>query len=1091
MLYSVDSLDKSCFIKKHCKIMKKILSVVLFSIFSLCVYGQTTINDAYALSQEGKHEEALELANSILYQDSIKQDSVALIFDYCTISFIFRNSGNFTVAYEYLTKSLSIWDKCLIEKDDLYLNLKNNLVFDLRNLGKYQEALALQDEILTYRIALNGPNSKEVAEAHGNMGLLYKEVYDSKNALLYFSEQLRIYNQLIDKHSDDYIKTLYNIAEEYANSSQYTKAIDNYQLIADLLKESIGENSPKYWTALNNVSDAYSLSGQYTKALELQKMVVENLESLVEKNDENYLKALGNLSTYNYNCGNYQEAVLLSEEVCEIIENSFGKKDPLYLTSMNNHAFLISKIGEYLKAIEIEEETVNLTREVLGENNVLYAMRLSTLGTFYAGLGNYDKAIHLEKEALEIEKNTIGENNDAYALSLNNLAQYLSNSFRWNEGLEYQIKSCSVLENTVGKNHPKYASALRNLAQCYRMNLDLNKSTELYLESLRIIEEVEGVDNIDYALSLQGISANYSKQKNYTKAIEMQSKANEIVKKIIGKNSDIYLTGLGNIGLYYEVSGDYDNASKYYLQYSEAITRRINNDFLLLAKSERKHLLQEHKSVVNGMIELALNMNNSRVNENAYNLILMNKGSLLDPEKEIRNTLYNNINTKTQFEDIERSMSLLNRMYTVPGSDEAIDSIQGHIEKEIKNLTNKVPDFKKYINVVDCSWKDIRDKLQENEAAIEFFNFFPISLEPVQPLIYVAAILRKEYEYPKIVKLCIKSDVRNSNSKRLYDLIWKPLEQYVGDVNKLYFSACDTLNALPLEALNMEAKINSDNYVMCRLSSTRQLVREYRNTLPKNAVLFGGLEYNIQHKDNTSKKRKKRSTLDDISFDTQNEIDSVELILKTANISDVKKYDGLKGTEEAFKALSGSEVNLLHISTHGYYYSIQQFYEDSIPIPNIAKSGLNIYQNKWEEHSLSRTGLIFSGVNEAMLDGKSNGNDGYLSGLEIEKLNFKNLDLLVLSACETGLGDTFDSDGVLGLQRAFKLAGAQSIMMSLWKVDSEATILLMTEFYRQYLNGKSKQRSLQAAKNYLRNYKDRDYSSPMYWAAFVLLDALD
>ena len=183
---------------------------------------------------------------------------------------------------------------------------------------------------------------------------------------------------------------------------------------------------------------------------------------------------------------------------------------------------------------------------------------------------------------------------------------------------------------------------------------------------------------------------------------------------------------------------------------------------------------------------------------------------------------------------------------------------------------------------------------------------------------------------------------------------------------------------------------------------------------------------------------------------------------------------------------------MLHISTHGYFYSIQRFYEGNIPIPNIAQSGLNIYQNKWEEHSMSRTGLIFSGVSDVVTDNETiNDDDGYLSGLEIEKLNFKNLDLLVLSACETGLGDTFDSDGVLGLQRAFKLAGAQSIMMSLWKVDSEATILLMNEFYRHYLNGKSKQQALQAAKNYLRNYKEEDYSSPKYWAAFVLLDALD
>lgn len=1064
---------------------------MLFFISSLCVFGQTRINDAYALSQKGKFDEAVELANSILCQDSIKKDTVALINDFCTLSFIFRDSKNYSEANRFLTKGIAIWDKCHMEKDDLYLTLKNNIVYNLKNLGKYQEALTLQDEILSSRITLNGPNSKEVAEAFGNMGLLYRYMYDSPNAILYFSEQLKIYDQLFDKHSDYYLTCLKDIAQEYINCSQYNRAIENFQLIADLAKESVGESSPHYWSALNNVSEAYRLSGQYKKALDVGKMVVDNLENLVAKNDENYLKALGNLATYYYLCGNTKESLIIAEEVCGIMKESFGEKDLLYLTSMNNLAFFYFNTGDYLKAIEIEEKAVDLTKEILGENDNLYAMRISTLGTFYARLGNYDKAIHLEKEALEIKKNTIGENHEEYAVSLNNLAQYLSSSLRWNEGLDYLIKSCSILERTIGKNHPRYASALKNLAECYRQNLDLKKSTELYLEALNIIENAEGVENLDYALVLQGVSGNYSKQKDYTKAIETQSKANEIVKNVIGTNNEVYLAGLSNIGLFYEESGDYENAAKYYLQYSEAITKRLKKDFLLLAKSERRHILQEHKSVVDGTIELALNMNNSRANEDAYDLILLNKGSLLDTEKEIRNTLLNNTNAKTKIEDLERSMSLLDRMYTVPGNDEAIDSIQNHIEKEIKRLTNEIPDFKRYNNVIDCSWKDIRDKLQKNEAAIEFFDFFPISLEPVQPKIYVAAILRKEYEYPKIVKLCIDSDLRKTNDTRLYDLIWKPIEDYVDGVNRLYFSACDTLNALPLEALNMEAKINSDNYVMCRLSSTRQLIKDYRNLLPKNAVLFGGLKYSKKSNETNSKETKLRSTIDDISSDTKNEIDGIASILKTANISCVK-YEGLNGTEKNFKSLSGSEVNLLHIATHGYFYSIQRFYEGNIPIPNIAKSGLNMFQNKWEEHSMSRTGLIFSGVSDVVTDNETiSDDDGYLSGLEIEKLNFKNLDLLVLSACETGLGDTFDSDGVLGLQRAFKLAGAQSIMMSLWKVDSEATILLMNEFYRHYLNGKSKQQALQAAKNYLRNYKEEDYSSPKYWAAFVLLDALD
>jgi tetratricopeptide (TPR) repeat protein len=187
---------------------------MLFFISSLCVFGQTRINDAYTLSQKGKFDEAVELANSILCQDSIKKDTVALINDFCTLSFIFRDSKNYSEANRFLTKGIAIWDKCHMEKDDLYLTLKNNIVYNLKNLGKYQEALTLQDEILSSRITLNGPNSKEVAEAFGNMGLLYRYMYDSPNAILYFSEQLKIYDQLFDKHSYYYLTCLKDIAQE-------------------------------------------------------------------------------------------------------------------------------------------------------------------------------------------------------------------------------------------------------------------------------------------------------------------------------------------------------------------------------------------------------------------------------------------------------------------------------------------------------------------------------------------------------------------------------------------------------------------------------------------------------------------------------------------------------------------------------------------------------------------------------------------------------------------------------------------------------------------------------------------------------------
>jgi CHAT domain-containing protein len=204
----------------------------------------------------------------------------------------------------------------------------------------------------------------------------------------------------------------------------------------------------------------------------------------------------------------------------------------------------------------------------------------------------------------------------------------------------------------------------------------------------------------------------------------------------------------------------------------------------------------------------------------------------------------------------------------------------------------------------------------------------------------------------------------------------------------------------------------------------------------------------------------------------------------------VKTFFDQEGTEEAFKALSGKNIDLLHISTHGYYFPKYSSF-------NVRKP-LLIRQNtiSFEDEALIRSGLYFAGSNAFLLKKEllNYFEDGIATASEIAKLDFQDLDLVVLSACETGLGD-LESDGVFGLQRGFKKAGARSLLMSLQKVNDYATRLLMVEFYKNYLGGSSKRESLIRAQNYVKHFKDNEgynvFSDPSYWASFVLLDAID
>ena len=203
--------------------------------------------------------------------------------------------------------------------------------------------------------------------------------------------------------------------------------------------------------------------------------------------------------------------------------------------------------------------------------------------------------------------------------------------------------------------------------------------------------------------------------------------------------------------------------------------------------------------------------------------------------------------------------------------------------------------------------------------------------------------------------------------------------------------------------------------------------------------------------------------------------------------STLRLITDISGTEESFKSLAGSSTDIIHLATHGFFWS-----EDDAQKRNYVTflNPSNRSSQSNEDKALMRSGLFFSGANIG-LKGETlpvDVEDGVLTALELSNMNLGNVDMVVMSACESGLGET-SGEGVFGLQRGFKLAGANTLLMSLWKVDDTATKILMTEFYNNYLSGKSKQESLRLAQEALRSHSE--YHNPEYWGAFILLDGLN
>lgn len=309
---------------------------------------------------------------------------------------------------------------------------------------------------------------------------------------------------------------------------------------------------------------------------------------------------------------------------------------------------------------------------------------------------------------------------------------------------------------------------------------------------------------------------------------------------------------------------------------------------------------------------------------------------------------------------------------------------------------------------------------------------------------------------------------------------------------------------LPMESSNnpFQPGLISDSFKLYRISSSRELLhKRWKGNIPgMNAAIYGGIEYNAPiedvvldsmqypelisngHRDATDN-NKLRSARSVVSFlpGTKNEATKIaELFTKGGNGFKANLRTGVEGSEASFKALSGQDFNIIHVATHGVYSPLNAYSEYA-----------HFFQmGETEDEILERSGLLFSGANHALKGGiiPANVDDGILSSMEISTLDLHDVTLVVLSACDTGNGD-ITSDGVFGLQRGFKKAGVQSILMSLWDVDDDATCFLMSAFYQYLISGKSKHEALELAKQDVRSTPG--WEDSQYWAAFVLLDAFD
>ena len=986
-------------------------------------------------------------------------------------------------------------------------------------------------------------NSAEIiyATSMHDLGYKYFSSYEFKIALDYTQKAVNLRRKLLGENNLDYIKSLHNLAFCYARLGDYNKAVVIGEQVCSLIK--INKNWDElYAIAVHLLGQYYWGIGNISKSIEIGEKAIGLCKEILGETHDEYAASLSSLAYYYMNIAHWGKALNLEEKALKIFILNQNQRG--IANSYMNIGIIKFNNNDYNTAIKKIEYARDLFEEIKHPD---YYSTLGTLTLCYNRIGNYNKAILLGEKALLGYKGLFGEQSHQYATTLSNLSEsymYVGNKEKY---IQYTNLSLEIQEEIFGSNHHVYALALANAAFMYGTHINVKKALEMNQKAIDIyiannmsntsnfkmaisnqilfnislgnyqkaINDINSIlptidkNSILYADYLFKLSVCYNSVDDFENAIKYNTESLNIVKSIYGKNHISYIGGLEHQTHNLLLGGTEEQLIQNLKEEAECITLFTQKNVLTYNKRERQMWWKEIDKFYQDLGNYAFSVKKPKEIKNIlYNGMLISKGILLNIDKETRKSLQK-LDTEQIYERLQSYRKEYNNQLqngNLQNNYDLRDNI-ALLERKLFNKINDQLNLDNYTITIDS----IKAHLGEKDIAVEFYNY-PFWQLDTDSMIYAAIVIKKEWDTPIIFALKTESLIKKAYSntdvnnpiEALYYWIWNGLvqEEFIKPGDNIYFSASGILHQIPIESLPIgDGKIMSDVYNMHRLSSTRELVKEKKDMKYTKAALYGGLNYDMTDdellsasqtytKDASTEYFVSRGLLEDsirgYKWDnlsnTQQEVDYISDLMKKNQIT-TQTYKGNKGNEESFKALSGHEYNIIHLATHGFFYPDEEAKEKDYFKPLL----LNDHYQKYNEVDMSmwRSGLVLSGGNRAWKGDSipDTVEDGILKAQEIGDLDLRGADLVVLSACNTGQGEV-TGEGVFGLQRAFKMAGAQTIVMSLTPVDDQTTMAMMNKFYTNLFSGQSKHDAFYNAQRYIRSIKP----DSRYWMGWIMLD---
>lgn len=1077
-------------------------------------------DQASELARQGKYDEAIVLEGRALEKIEVAVGTNDTRYGAVLngLASLYLQKGNFARA-EQLFKQLVTVAARLAESDPaLAATARNNLGVVYAQQGKYDLADAELEQARRMRERVLGAEHPEVGVTLTYLGEVQFRRGEYANAERTYERAL----SLVNKKADDYqleIAILHNnLALVHLMTGRLDRAVEAFERVIATHRKIGGDLNPEVATVLGNLGAVYEAKGDYANAERVYREALDILGKLWGNSHVDIARTLVNLAAVHRATADYVESEKALIRAQEIYKHAPDANPESVVIVKNDLGLTYRALGRIAEARALFAEVLSFyeKEKAFGPQHLKTATPLNNLALLSQDAGEYDKAGELFRRVIDIYEKSPEADPTLLATAQQNQASLDLISQDHASAARRLEKAREIFVKVHGTNHPSVATVLNNQAAVAEAQGDYASAARLYEQALNIRMKVLKAGHPDIAGTLNNLGLSLYKNEDYAKAEPLLRRALKMYEEADLSNHPDFALMLGNLSFVLWARGNVAETVQLLTRATDLSERHLSRLVAAGSSGQKRLYADSLLTETSGVITLHLGLApaNTEAARLALTTVLRRKGRVLDAMIDQVANL-----RRLRPEDqalLERLRSVNERLSTL-GRIEAGQAEGSSSREEAAGLEAEAARLEALLSASSAelgaqlqpvTLERVRQSLPPDTALVEFVWYRPLNFKAKKDADkfdvphYAAYVLRRDSEpgfidlgqspLIELVLFRLRAALRNpqrGDVKQLARLLdrslMQPVRRLLGDTRKVFISPDGALNLIPFGALvDEQDHYLIDRYTFTYLTSGRDLLRGYNHFAVRQPPLvianplFGGGQAGGtgQSTGRDEAERPKGAARANFAplYGTEEEAREVAALLKVVPLT------GAKATEAALKGVSGPGI--LHIATHGYFEPYQEPETKRAEAFDPFRSLSQFRAVEESKAPLLRSGLALAGANRSDSRG---GEDGILTALEAAGLDLWGTKLVVLSACETGLGDVQLGEGVYGLRRSFMLAGAESAVMSFWKVDDETTRDLMVQYYKRLLGGEGRSEALRQVQ--LKSLSDAVRSHPYYWASFIHL----